>query len=445
MAICNIAFAFTKSFTQLLFLRLSTGIFNNLTSLSKLLILDFFNIDNDKVLNFYFTIQNYSVVLGLVIGSLTYYNDFLISFNVNKYYISSWTIALINMITLIMNLFKNKLVIPKRRSILSQKIEDDNSIRNGKKDKEEKDFNEEKKINLDIFSSNKNIEINNENKNNNSNLQDKKSFELREDNYESLDINYSKFYSNLIFNESQRNGNLSECKNTERPIKIKKIMKKDSLDSNNPMKTSIEFNDNQKLVSPFKMSILFTLIQVCDVILYNIIFIFIINCNKNKDNILDIAYSMTIFHLPFSILLPILNKFIFEKFKIVRIKQYYTLFLISVLIISNLILILIYSKCTIIEFIMLTLVIRNLLLSFIITVYNIIVIKVCYSEYRDRLNRYHNYMSFIVRSIVGLIICYVSIEFNNQVLYIYAGAGIGNIILTYIIFKLFNLLIKYII
>ena len=58
---------------------------------------------------------------------------------------------------------------------------------------------------------------------------------------------------------------------------------------------------------------------------------------------------------------------------------------------------------------------------------------------------YHNYISFILRSLAGLLVCYITSKFNDEIIYIYTGAAIIFIILTFVIFKLFNLLIELII
>jgi MFS family permease len=117
---CNIAFCFCTDLVLLILLRALTGALNNLNAFSKQYILEFFkSTQHSKVMSLYLSFQNLTTIIGLLIGSISFYaaDIEITSISVNKYFISSALIAFINLVTLILNLVKFKLTIPTRRAM----------------------------------------------------------------------------------------------------------------------------------------------------------------------------------------------------------------------------------------------------------------------------------------------------------------------------------------
>ena len=490
LTVCNFSFAYSKTLFYIIVNRSLTGMFNNLTIFSKQYIYEFFNFEeNSHIMNFFLTFQNITTIIGIIIGSLScLLNEFDSSNDVNKYFISCWIVAFINFVTILFNLvkFRFKFIIPKRRTTVIKKSSSvDNSNRKSK-DLKTSDFNLNNDImkvnrssengnnnmdvvNLDLFSSNKdnNDKFNSkiyEEKSDMSISTKKKTFIKLEE--EILDTNENQEIKKEEDKSKSEKVILDRNRNTENKVILSnRISIKDQItdkkknlnDSVNDIK-KLNRNDSMVLgrslisnsssslnISSFKISLIFTFIQISDVILYNSYFVLLVLPKEYSGygyGIFDIAYYLTVFHLIYSLLIPIIYKLIIKNVKTNNKSVFWfkifslVALLFSIVFYANSY----YYRNNRLNISVSLFILRNLALMGSSTCYNIMIVKIPDSEYRDKLGSYHNYFSFLMRALFGIILCYIIVYFNDLLELIYIIITILMIFLLLINYKLINVL-----
>jgi hypothetical protein len=120
ITICNFSFSYTSSFSTLLLNRILCGFLNNLTNFVKnYTLLLFESKDHKKLLPLFSIFQHLGTVIGIFIGTIKLNQIISETTNLNKYFLSAWIVAVINLISFFFNLTKfriNLISASKRRT-----------------------------------------------------------------------------------------------------------------------------------------------------------------------------------------------------------------------------------------------------------------------------------------------------------------------------------------
>jgi hypothetical protein len=183
----------------------------------------------------------------------------------------------------------------------------------------------------------------------------------------------------------------------------------------------------------FKISLIYTNLQICDIVLYNIFFLnltFKLNLNpkfeweENIYNIIIVSSALALYHLIYTMLMPAINSQI-VKIGMKSNKKANTVF--KMFIYVSLILMVIFhlvdyslSYLGLINLIVLMslLILRNLALTVVLICYNVMVLKISQSQVKEKINLFQNYFSLSLRTISGMICCFFYVYFIDNYLMI---------------------------
>jgi hypothetical protein len=198
--------------------------------------------------------------------------------------------------------------------------------------------------------------------------------------------------------------------------------------------TTNDINNKMKIgwFNLFKISSIFTILQVSDIILYNVFFLnlaFTLNPKNSSDNIFLISTAMGLYHLIYTLLLPVVNTQIlkmgmrsnkkavlfFKIFILISIGLYSTFLVLDYLLSEK--------GLTYVIVLMSVLVIRNLSLTVVLICYNVLVLKISQSQVKEKINNLQNYFSLLIRTIFGTIsfVIYLYFADNYQIIAITLG------------------------
>ena len=176
--------------------------------------------------------------------------------------------------------------------------------------------------------------------------------------------------------------------------------------------TNNDINNKMKIgwIKLFKISSIFTILQVSDIILYNVFFInlaFKLNPKNSSYNIFQISTALGLYHLIYTLLLPAVNTQVlkmgmrsnkkavlfFKIFILISIGIYSAFLVLDYLLSKN--------GLTYVIVLMSVLVIRNLSMTVALICYNVLVLKISQSQFKEKINNLHNYFSLFIRTIFG--------------------------------------------
>jgi hypothetical protein len=210
------------------------------------------------------------------------------------------------------------------------------------------------------------------------------------------------------------------------------------------------FGTDIQIISPFKISLIFCTIQISDVLLYNA---FLLSLVLPKDfsgyelSILDVSIYLILFHLVYSLVIPVSNGLILANSKSInRILLNYRIVYIIAFIVSLAFLAnyqLDYPFKLFLQ--VFSLILKSITMMGMLTSYNLLVIKIRNNRFKDKLTNYQNYIALITRALSGCLICFIFVYFNTQlclILIIFAIFMSLIFLLNYYLFKKLYELIK---
>jgi hypothetical protein len=455
-------------------------------------------------MSLYLSFQNLTTVVGILIGSISsFFNNYEIDsgLGLNKYFLSSLTVAVICFVTLILNLVRFKFVIPSRRAI-HYEVNMDNSNRKSsrfadnvyvskvRKNSQSQNMPPVEVVNLDLFASNS------------SGFKDEKFHSKRDDslpkenelgqlNKNDLQKHFIKLESDIIETDNvdrkhiqqgvqdESKLNISD-KHTNRPIMniMSTVKSKDiaigTIDGNektrqidgsrNPndsivlpgehgsdrMGLTPKYGDGYNNIGPFKISLIFCTIQVSDILLYNILLLSLVlpkDLSGYELDIMGLSIYLILFHLVYSLVIPLSNGLLLSNSKTLsRILLNYRIlyiiaFSVSLWFLAN------YKLEYPFKYIVqvVSLILKSITMMGMLTSYNLLVIKIPNNRFKDKLTGYQNFFALVVRAISGCLISFIFVYFNTQLTMILVGVAIFTVLillLNYYLFKKLFELIK---
>jgi hypothetical protein len=343
--------------------------------------------------------------------------------------------------------FRFSFSIPQRRSII-QKVEDHSYSSDRSKQVKVENPNPKKNIeivNLDFYTGSKHHE-------------NTKEFDKSDAHITNIKRKFVKLEEEISNTKSKQDTNFSPINKdiiTNRILSAKIQPQKQILDDNtdkkiahdHPLGNILMASGSVIKVSPFKISLIFCIIQILDVILYKIYLLQLILpqlYNGYSFGTNNVALHLVIFHLVYTFLLPFSNRMVMKY----SINVENNLFLFKVLMIGAFVFSLSFLFVSYIAFDLklwvsiILLALRNICLVGVLSCYNMNIIKITNNEFKDKINCYQNYICNIIRAVFefGTIVGFVYLKEMIHIFYL--SVALIMIILFVISIRLFLLLIK---
>ncbi len=492
IAITNFLFCLWQDLYIFIFVRILVGLSNGLSTFTKNFIME--NIEHKRhksLLNYSNFIQNFCIVFCLLFsylpGIYSFEGNFLL-FEFNKYFYISSTVSCLNLLTFLLCLvrFKKRILIPKRRTLFKEQIDLNVDFSRRKESVEESPNNNSNviKIRFDSnlaspekipnynYSSNLNKIDVSEYNSKDSAVETEFNDKIEEKSKDVKDQGVEKKYfpikdeielKDKIPDEKQNhdeesNKNESDMKNKSdlratKEISVRNTMIKilnESNSHNQSYTMTSKITDIDKWDN-FKISFIFSSLQICDAILYVLLLFELyglnnLNIEKNRPNnsnkiskspnttaniqsIQSISLSLSIYHLIFAIFFPIINSFILKKFfdsvkSLNKIFIYFT-------IISGLITCLIFTlnifrhlQILVIAneyenlYLICSILIRNICLTAVLTSYNLLIYNIKEPSVKEKIQSFLYYLSYLLRGLFIIISFYIYSLMNDFIILI---------------------------
>ena len=224
----------------------------------------------------------------------------------------------------------------------------------------------------------------------------------------------------------------------------------------NTSKTLLGLNQSITKVS-FTISLIFTILQICDVVVYNILILTLMLGNENnkwKFSIFEISLFLSIFHLIYAFLSTLINSILVKWFikSVPKLNFLFKLFTALSSFISVIIPLYDYQFLKSKEnkneemyssvFILMTLILaRNLCLTVVLTCYNLLVFNISNSAVKDKIQTFQKYLSSMFRGVFSILSCFIYNYFLYDYMYnllLLGAVPIGFLIVNFVLVKSFN-------
>jgi hypothetical protein len=224
----------------------------------------------------------------------------------------------------------------------------------------------------------------------------------------------------------------------------------------NTSKSLLGINENISKLS-FSISMIFSFLQICDVVVYNIFLLNLILPDdagiKNKNfSILEISFYLAMFHFIYSLISTLIYSLLVKWFikSLSKLNFLFKLFTVVSCILSLFVFMYDYQYMKSKEYIFTyssfylfigLILLRNLCLTVILTCYNLLVYNIPNTTVKDKIQTFQKYFSFLFRGVFLIFSCFAYDYFVNDyisILILLGAIPTGFLIVNWVLLKKLN-------